>query len=306
MFTKNALIKTLFVVISILSLAACASQAGPTAASAPAAAASQAQSTSLSLATYDDTGSASAPYILEFINQVSTLSGGSLTIVPTYGVDSEQHTLQQVLAGQFDLGLVASRAWDTANVTSFQALQAPFLISSDALAIAVATSDTARQMLDSLSAAGVVGLTLWPEDLRHPFSVTDKPLLSPADFKGLQIRTPPSGVSNMLIQQLGATPMYEDSGYQGAESGLRQGGTLTGKPIATANVTFYPKFQVLFANAASFKKLSQAQQKVLNDAAAAVQKKAIAEHPTDAAAGAAWCANNGSIVLASDAPDRGF
>jgi TRAP-type C4-dicarboxylate transport system substrate-binding protein len=307
MFTKNALIKTIFMVITILALAACATQASSTGTSAPAAAAtsapvaasSQAKPISLTLATYDDQNSASAPYILEFTNQVSTLSGGSLTIVPTYGVDSEQHVIQQVNAGQFDLGLVASRAWDTANVTSFQALQAPFLISNDALAIAVATSDTARQMLDSLSSAGYVGLTLWPEDLRHPFSVTDKPLLSPADFKGLQIRTPPSGVSNMLIQQLGATPMYEDSGYQGAESGLRQGGTLTGRPIATGNVTFYPKFQVLIANAAAFKKLSQGQQKVLNDAAAATQKKAIAEHPTDAVAGSAYCADGGSVVLAS-------
>ena len=39
MYTKNALIKTIFVVISILSLAACASQAVSTVASAPAAAA---------------------------------------------------------------------------------------------------------------------------------------------------------------------------------------------------------------------------------------------------------------------------
>ena len=32
----------------------------------------------------------------------------------------------------------------------------------------------------------------------------------------------------------------------------------------------------------------------------AAQKKALAEHPSDAEAGTAWCADGGSIVLASD------
>jgi hypothetical protein len=32
------------------------------------------------------------------------------------------------------------------------------------------------------------------------------------------------------------------------ETGLHQGYLLIGKPIATGNVTFFPKHQVLFAN----------------------------------------------------------
>jgi TRAP-type C4-dicarboxylate transport system substrate-binding protein len=99
------------------------------------------------LDTYDDTGTPSTPYILEFANQVTTLSGGSLTIEPTYAAGTEQEVIQNELMGGYDLGLVASRAWDTESVTSFQALQAPFLITNDALAIAVATSDNARQIL---------------------------------------------------------------------------------------------------------------------------------------------------------------
>jgi TRAP-type C4-dicarboxylate transport system substrate-binding protein len=337
MFSKNALKKSVFLLITIVILTACVPQASQTGLSAPAASSTQAQPTqaqpvaaqptqtqpavaqptqtqpavaqpiTLSLATYDDNGAVSTPYINEFADQVKALSGGSITILPNWAADTEQNVLKAVIAGQYDLGLVASRAWDTANITSFQALQAPFLINNDALSIAVATSDIARQMLDSVSSAGIVGLTLWPEDLRHPFSVDPgKPLLSTADFTGLTMRVPPSGVSNMLIKQLGATPMYEDSGYQGAESGLTQLGTLNGRPIATGNITFYPKFQVLFANGPAFKKLNLAQQKVLSDAAAAAQKKAIAEHQSDATAGTAWCADGSSIVLASDAQIAAF
>ncbi len=261
----------------------------------------------LRLAVADDQGRASEPYVLEFIEQVRTLSNGSLIIEPIWDAgqgtffDFETGVIQLVTAGKVELGLAASRAWDTEAVTSFQALQAPFLITNDALAEAVARSDIAKQMLKGVSSAGAVGLTLWPEDLRHPFSLMpDKPLLSPEEFRGLNIRATPSGATYMLIETLGATPMFEGSGYEGAEAGLLQGATLTGSPTATGNVVFFSKYQVLFANAAAFERLSDGQRSVLREAAAAAQSKAIAEHPKEVNAAAQWCAAGGSIVLASE------
>lgn len=308
MFTKSNLIKTIFVVITILSLAACATQASPATTSAPVAASSQTQAITLKLAVSDDTGNPSEPYVNEFVSQVSSLSAGAITITPIWNAGQntadgfEVGVIKAVIASQFDLGLASAKAWDyaNANITSFQTLQTPFLIDNDALAIAVATSDISKQMLDNLSASGVTGLTLWPEDLRHPFSVTDKPLLSPADFSGLTIREYPSGVAGMLIQQLGGTPVFADSGYQGAESGLTAAAlSLSGRPTGTGNVTFFAKYQVLFANGAAFKALSSAQQEILRQAAAATQKKAIAEHPNEADIAKAFCANGGTVVLAS-------
>ena len=139
-------------------------QAGPTIAAAPTEAPTPAKPITLRLVVYDNQGSPSEPYVLEFIDQVKTLSGGSIVVEPTWNAGAqsspgtEPDVIKAVLAAKYDLGLVASRAWDTEKVTSFQALQAPFLINNDALAIAVATSDIAKQMLDSLSPAGAVGL----------------------------------------------------------------------------------------------------------------------------------------------------
>jgi Tol biopolymer transport system component/TRAP-type C4-dicarboxylate transport system substrate-binding protein len=258
-------------------------------------------------------GAPSEPDELEFIDQVKTLSQGSITIEPIWDAGSgtsdgfEKGVIQLVRKGKFDLGLASSRTWNTQNITSFQVLQAPFLITNDALSEAVATSDVVTRMLDSLSTAGMVGLTLWPEGLRHPFSVVpDKPLLSPQDFVGAQIRTGPSDVAYQLMKALGARPMFEDGGYQGADSGLLQAATLNGQPVATGNVTFYPKYQVLFANAAAFDRLSAEQRTILRQAAAAAQKKAIAGHPREVAAATAWCAAGHTIVLASDAQVAAF
>lgn len=262
----------------------------------------------LHLAVADQGGRPSEPYVLEFVEQVKTRSNGSITIEPmweagtkTNAVHGEAGVVQLVKDGQADLGLAASRAFDLAGIRSFQALQAPFLITNDALSKAVATSDISTQMLDSLSSAEMVGLTLWPEDLRHPFSVmADKPILAPEDFAGLNIRAIPSGITYRLLETLDATPMLGDDGYQGAESGLRQGASLSGHPTATGNITFFAKYQVLFANSIAFERLSAAQHAILHQAAQATQEKAIAEHPSEADAATAWCADGGSVVMASD------
>ncbi len=259
------------------------------------------------LAIFDPQGRPSEPYVLEFINQVKTLSNGSLTIEPFWDAGSEPTVIQLVKAGEAELGLVASRAWNGEGVTNLDALQAPFLIDNDALAEAVATSDTAKQMLEGMSSAGVVGLTLWPEDMRHPFAINPQPpFLSPEDFAGMDIRTTPSGISAALIKALGGNPLLVNDNYQGAESGLRQGGSLIGTQVATGNVTFFSKYQVLFANSATFEMLSDEQKSILREAAVATQTKAIAEHPREVDAATAYCAEGGTVVLASDVQVAAF
>lgn len=292
MFTKSHPIRFFVLLIALIVLSACASKPG---------------TVTLRLAISDakkDTHSESI--LLEFADQVKNLSNGEITIKPVWDAGQgtkagfESGVVQLVRDGKADLGLAASRAWDSQDITSFQALQAPFLIDNDALAVAVATSDISTKMLDTVSKYGIIGLTLWPEDLRHPFStIPDKPILTPADFANRKIRVPKSVASEKLIEALGGTPMYGEGSYEGAESGLRQAGTLTGNPTATANITFFPKYQVLFANKALFEKLTKAQQAILRQAAAAAQEKAIAEHPSEVDAAGKWCSDSGSIVLAS-------
>jgi TRAP-type C4-dicarboxylate transport system substrate-binding protein len=304
----------LAVVVGLL-VTACAPQAAatpnptaaPVATSAPATAAVPDKPITLHLAVSDAQDRPSEPYAQEFVDQVNTLSKGNITIVPVWdaAIDMtpccEQGVVKLVKDGQYELGLAPSRAWDTEGVTSFQALQAPFLITDSALAEAVAAGDIGKQMLDGLSAAGMTGLALWPEDLRHPFSnVPGKSILSPDDLKGLAVRTPSSEVGWALMKALGGKPFFdnETKGFPVSESGLSQV-VSSAFPTVTGNVIFYPKFQTLFANGAAFEKLSEGQRSILRQAAASAQKKAIAEHPKEADTAKAWCTNGGTIVMAS-------
>jgi len=318
-FKKYFHFQMVTLLIAFIALSACSPQAAlpltatsepvatPAATSEPTATPAQSGPILLRFAISDNHGEASEPYAQEFIDQVKKLSNGEILIEPHWDAGDankagfEGRVIELVKSGQADLGLAASRAWYGENITSFLPLQAPFLVTSNALADAIATSDVAARMLDSLSGAGLTGLTLWPEDLRHPFSsIAGKPILTPADIAGRKIRVTDSGISQKLIETLGGTPVTGDSGYEGAESGLRQARSLSGTPTATGNVTFFSKFQVLFANGTAFGKLSQAQQAIIRQAAVAAQKKAIAERPSEADAAKAWCEDVSAVVLASD------
>ena len=276
----------------------------------------QDDSVTLRLAVTDPLGRPSEAYINEFINQVTTLSGGKITIEPTWEAGAnttptfEQGVAKALVEGQYDLGLAASRGWDSVGVTSLQPLQAPFLINNDALAEAVAASDTAKQMLEGMSPAGVVGLTLWPDVLNHPMSFDfEKPFLSPEDFKDKTIRIIGSNITTAMYEAFGATAIVQenwdkdviDGLIQGTELGLAQGFAIPMPAVTTGNLTFYPKYHVLVANSASFERLSDEQKNILREAAAVIQKQAIAEHPKEVDAATAYCADGaGDIVLASD------
>jgi C4-dicarboxylate-binding protein DctP len=162
-------------------------------------------------------------------------------------------------------------------VTSLQALQAPFLVSSEDLVEQVVQSELAGELLAGLDQAGVVGLALLPEGLRHPVGFSH-PLLRLEDFSGATIRSLPSNASHRLLEALGARPVdiWGDAFYRaaangeidGAESGFAWGGTMPSPSTFTANITLYPKVNALVANEDAFGRLSDEHQGILREAAA--------------------------------------
>ena len=235
-----------------------------------------------------------------------------MTLDPTWdagGDDYEQGVARMLVDGMTDLALVAGRGWANAGVSSLDALQAPFLITDDALAAAVATSPIAATMLDGMAAGGALGLALWPEDLRHPvaFEPCMPPITAPDQLQGRTVRAIASGVTLELLTALGAT-QTSINGYDGevascaiqaAKSGLRQGAGLPGTPTFTGDVTLLPQVPgARRRGRARSEQLTPDQQAAIRDAAIAVRDLALAEHPSEADAAAAWCALGGRVVLA--------
>jgi TRAP-type C4-dicarboxylate transport system substrate-binding protein len=242
--------------------------------------------------------------IAEFARRVEALSGGELGVEPVLNAgggdpDWDQLVARKVVAGEYEMGLIPARAWDTEGVTSLRALTAPFLITSEALRDDVITSDLAGDLMSGLDEVGVHGLALFPEGLRHPFGF-EGPLLGPVDYEGEAIRTPTSKSTAALFQALGASASSADMDA-GQQAGMESSYDLTPFGTATGNVTFSAKANVLVVNDEVLAALDDDQRAVLAKAAEQTRDWAIETLPSDADKAAEYCRNGGAVVLASDA-----
>lgn len=249
-----------------------------------------------------------------FTKAVERLSGRAMVVQARYGndqsgADPDQTVIRATAAGDVDLALVASRAFSTEGVTSLRALTAPFLIQTDALAAAVARDATvAGPMLDGLAPAGLTGLALFPETIRHPFS-TSGPVLGPEDYRGAVLRSLRSEETYAVFRALGAQPGFWDGEENAAkvaegsidivESSFGIAMSVMSMPaVGTGNMAFFPRMNVLFGNAEALDALTASQRDVLDRAAAEAREEAITSVPKDQSAAAAYCAAGGTVVLA--------
>lgn len=200
------------------------------------------------------------PGLVHFADRVAELSDGDLTIRVESrwkGGDDELKVIEDVAAGNADLGWAGTRAFDRAGVDDFRPLHAPFLISSYAAQATVLGDRLADDLVQSVDGAGLTGLALVADELRHPAGVAG-PLLAPEDFRGTSFLTIASGAQSDGLAALGAESI------SGSVQPVAAAGELGGleamwwsyasnnypqfAPYITANVTLWPRTWVLFAD----------------------------------------------------------
>ena len=242
---------------------------------------------------------------LKIVHESQTREG------PRNAADGDQVVAKQVREGDLDLGMVPSRAWDVLGVKSFEALQAPFLITTDDLLAQVVGGNLGDQMLAGVQKAGVVGLGLQAESLRHPVGY-GRSLTKLADFQGKQIEARRSDATYALLRALGAQPIWyaDERRFKaalakgqvvGVESSYALSGTHgVGQPVVSGNVTFFPKVNVLVANENMLGALSDAERDILRTSAEAERQRSIRTLSETAAAGKA-CAQATAIQNAKPA-----
>jgi len=227
----------------------------------------------------------------EFAKNVDTLSKGQLKIqnLPNYpGGDAA--LLSDVRGGAVPMASVSASQWDTFGVKTFQALQAPFLITNYQLESKVIGGPIAKKMLSSPQGPaklGLVGLAIHEGGLRKPLGAKS-PLAKPSQFKGKKLRAPPSVVLATGLRALGAdpSPIAVTEVYQALQNGTVDGmeanlGLIqTNKyyevaKYVTGNVNLWPFPTILTVNKKAWDKLSSQQQNWIKQAAAKVPQEAM-------------------------------
>jgi TRAP-type C4-dicarboxylate transport system substrate-binding protein len=252
--------------------------------------------TTLRLGAGDDADQPDARFVRHFAKRVQELSGGSLVVQIDWDAagqdvaDYEARVARMVQGGRLDLGWIGSRAWEGLGVTSFKALQAPFLVTDRQLLNEIATGPIATRMLAGLQARDLVGLALVPDRLRYPFGARHA-FASPRDFEGARLRVFPSRASEQLVRALGAQPVHisgdataeavASGAMDGAEASLGTNSPDEGESFLAANVALFPKALTLFGNRESLAELHAEQaaaiRRAARDTAAFAAAKGIPE-----------------------------
>jgi TRAP-type transport system periplasmic protein len=254
-----------------------------------------------------------------FADAVSTLSHGSLQIRiegdwRPGDPNDEADLIKDVQAGKAQLGVTASRAFDTVGIDSFQALQAPFLIDNIALEQKVLDSAIPGTMLHGLRPHGLAGLAVLPGPLRRPLGIT-RPLVAASSYRGARIGTRPSQVTADIFRALGAVPVTQarsssgpsTAGLTGAEGHANFIDSSFAVPgaILTGNVVFGPRPSVIFMNQHAFGSLTASQRNILYQAAIQARTAGIYQG-NDTASVADLCRRGIKIVSASPADLAGL
>ncbi len=305
---KNRLVATAALAALVSAMTACAgSSSSPSTTTAAegvsAQSAADAAELVLRVGTDDDANTPGGQQIEHFADEVARLSGGAVSIEPVWHAAGDTSRWDQavgrmLLDGELDLAMVPSRAWDDLGVTSLTALNAPFLVTTDTLvAEIVADEELVEQLTSGLPSVGATALGLFPEGLRHPFGVQGA-LLGAEDYEGGVVRTAWSRTTNAMFEAFGATTSDEPldpTTMIGTESSFR----LTPAGIATGNVVFYPKINVLSLSTDVESGLTEEQRTVLTDAAAATAAWVGDTLPTDVQAAQTFCEEAGRISAAT-------
>jgi TRAP-type transport system periplasmic protein len=261
----------------------------------------------LTMGTEGRPGRPDAEQILHFAEQVTERSDGRIRIEPIWGVGGDENdadpadypgwdqlVARAVAAGDLDLAHVPARAWDTEGVTSLRALTAPLLLISEEFIAEVVTSDLADDLLAGLQDVGVVGLGLPPESLRRLFAFGDPPA-SATPWVGGIVRAPRSATTYAFLEALGGEPDdlaggggtdrfaegVRDGSVRAAEGSFGGVGSMPEPVTALGGPPLFPKVNTLVVNANVYGSLTEADQQVLRDAAAATVAWAIETMPDE-------------------------
>jgi TRAP-type C4-dicarboxylate transport system substrate-binding protein len=222
----------------------------------------------------------------EWVQAVERLSHGSIRIQiksdwRQQELGGEAATVRDVRTGPVDLAKVPARAWHAAGMSGFDALLAPFLVTTYDLERRVVSGDLGKQMLSGVEHAGVVGLALLPGELQRPVGVT-RDLVGPASYEGATIAAQ-SELAGTVMRALGARPRptverLDLAAFDGAEINLfsleideyfRQAHS------ATTNVVLWPRAMTIVMNVDAYRRLTPGERAILREAGRAAVPEAM-------------------------------
>lgn len=163
--------------------------------------------------------------IERFVNRVAERTGENFQIqtFPSEQAGNERQMLEAIVLGNLDIAKVSTGIIST-MVPEFGVFDLPYVFRDLKHMMATVNGKVGQELSAKLEGRGVKVL-MWMEQGTRSFYTAKKPIKTPADLKGLKIRTIQSPVMVDTINTLGATatPMGFGELYLGLRSGAVDG-----------------------------------------------------------------------------------
>jgi len=141
---------------------------------------------------------------VQFAETVKQKSNGKIEVqvAPSAQLGDDAAMITALRTGTLDMS-ANSQGATAVVVPEYGAFGLPFLFSEPAQAFKLLDGPLGKELAEKSAAKGLVVLGYWDNGIRH-VSNNKKPIQSPADLKGMKIRTPPDAVTIDIMQALGA------------------------------------------------------------------------------------------------------
>jgi TRAP-type transport system periplasmic protein len=217
---------------------------------------------------------------VKFADTVKAKTNGRIEIQVAHSsqLGDDAAMVTALRSGTLDLS-ANSQGAVSAVVPEYGALGLPFLFGDISKAWQMLDGPIGKELAEKSAAKGMVVLGYWDNGIRH-ISNSKRPIKSPADVKGLKLRTPPDAVTVDIVQALGgdAQQIKFSELYVALQQGVVDGQENPLTNIASAKLYEVQKYISLTGHKyestpflmgkRAWDKLSAADQKVFMDAAA--------------------------------------
>ena len=224
--------------------------------------------------------------------------------------DEDDVALDALAAGDVDLALLRSGRLTKEGAESLAPLGAPFLVTNDDQAIAIARDEVTEDLFADLPKIGLVGLGMMPMGVRHPFGYGE-PLVGAEDYASQTINVRVDAGVEAILDALGARPdnsageerteKVESGQLRGIEAAYQISGAVDRPAVVASNVNLYERFDVVVIREAAWDGLTSDQQEQLRDAVATARDQAYGARGSEEEMFDTWCAEPGAdATLASE------
>lgn len=156
-----------------------------------------------------------------FAADVAEKSAGTINIqiFPNGTLGSESDMISQVQFGMLDMAKVSASTLGNYNKL-YNAYSVPYVFDNQEHYYSVMDGEIANELYMATEGDGFIGLT-WLDSGSRSFYTKDKAIRTPADLKGLKIRTMDSQMAIDMMSNLGGSATV--MGYSDIYTGLQQG-----------------------------------------------------------------------------------